>query len=41
VAVGIDAARPGQMGNLSYRENRIITSKSVPLGAAAQRGVCY
>jgi predicted dehydrogenase len=41
VAVGIDAARPGQMGNLSYRENRIITSQSLPLADAAERGVCY
>lgn len=41
VAVGIDAARPGQMGNLSYRENRIITSQSLPLSEAAERGVCY
>lgn len=41
VAVGIDAARPGQMGNLSYRENRIITSQSLPLTDAAERGVCY
>jgi hypothetical protein len=29
------------MGNLSYRENRIITSQSLPLGGAAERGVCY
>jgi predicted dehydrogenase len=41
VAVGIDAARPGQMGNLSYRENRIITSQSLTLTDAAERGVCY
>jgi predicted dehydrogenase len=41
VALGIDAARPGQMGNLSYRENRIITSQSLPLAAVSERGVCY
>ena len=41
IAVGIDAARPGQMGNLSYRENRIITSQSLPLRDDAERGVCY
>ena len=41
IAVGIDAARPGQMGNLSYRENRIITSQSLPLRNDAERGVCY
>jgi predicted dehydrogenase len=41
VAVGIDAARPGQMGNLSYRENRIITSQSLPLRDVAERGACY
>jgi predicted dehydrogenase len=41
IAVGIDAARPGQMGNLSYRENRIVTSQSLPLKDAAERGVCY
>ena len=41
IAVGIDAARPGQMGNLSYRENRIITSQSLPLRNDVERGVCY
>lgn len=41
VALGIDAARPGQMGNLSYRENRIITNQSIPLNAVSARGVCY
>ena len=41
VWVGIDAARPGQMGNLSYRENRTITSQSLPLAEDSEREVCY
>jgi hypothetical protein len=41
VWVGIDAARPGQMGNLSYRENRTITSESLPLAEESKREVCY
>jgi predicted dehydrogenase len=39
--VGIDAARPGQMGNLSYRENRTVTASSLNLRELPGREVCY
>ena len=39
-AVGINAARPGQMGNLSFRENRLVLSSSLNLRNDAERGVC-
>jgi hypothetical protein len=39
-AVGINAARPGQMGNLSFRENRLVLSNSLNLRNDAERGVC-
>jgi predicted dehydrogenase len=39
-AVGINAARPGQMRNLSFRENRLVLSSSLNLRNDAEQGVC-
>lgn len=37
---GIDAARPGQMGNISFRENRTVTAASLNLQDMSSREVC-
>ena len=41
VWVGIDAARPGQMGNRSYREKRLITSEMLPADPGALTRLCF
>jgi len=40
VFVGINAARPGQMGNISCRENRVVSSSSYTFRDDAEKGVC-
>jgi predicted dehydrogenase len=40
IAVGIDAARSSQMGNIAFRENRIISADSLPLRTAREREYC-
>lgn len=40
IGVGIDAARASQMGNISFRESRTVTSGSLPLRGNREREYC-
>ncbi len=41
IQVGIDAARASHMGNIAYREKKMISSDSLPLGTDREREICF